>query len=328
MSLRLAMHAHDWPLDVPLQIARGSLSCQPTLQLQLTDADGVTGWGEACGIPYKGETPASMMADVERVRAAIEAGVTREALLTLLPGGGARTALDSALWDLEAKRGGPDPFRANGLQPRPISSACTIGIRSLDAYEASARALAGFALLKVKVDAVDPVAAIRAVRAGASDARLIVDPNQSWSVAQLKDLAGPMADLGVSLLEQPIPVGAESGLDGWTSPVPLCADELVDTEADLDLAQGRFRYVNIKLDKAGGLTAALRLADAAEARGLGLMVGCMLGSSLSMAPAMVLAQRCSFVDLDGPMLHSADVPNGFQYVDGRVDCPHNPALWG
>lgn len=328
MRLSIAMQAKDWPLDVPLQIARGSLSCQPTVQLQLTDANGASGRGEACGIPYKGETPAGIMAQVQSVRDRVEAGITRDALLALLPAGGARMALDAALWDLEAKQGGADPFRANGLAPRPVRSACTIGIRSLEDYAAAARALAGFALLKVKVDARDPLAAVRAVRAGAPDAQLIVDSNQSWSVDQMKELAGPMADLGVALLEQPIPVGAEAGLDGWASPVPLCADELIDTEADLARAQGRFQFVNIKLDKAGGLTAALRLADAVEARGMGLMVGCMLGSSLSMAPAMVLAQRCTFVDLDGPMLHSADVPDGFRYVDGRVDHPHNPALWG
>ena len=328
MLLRLQMHPHDWPLAVPLQIARGTLGCQPTLQLGLTDSDGVTGRGEACGIPYKGETPASIMADVERIRPVVEAGIDRETLLTLLPAGGARMALDSALWDLEAKRGAGDPFRRNGLLPNPLRSAFTIGIRSHADYTAAARELAGFSLLKVKVDATDPVGAVRAVRAGAPNPRLIVDTNQSWSVDQLKALAQPMADLGVALLEQPIPVGAEAGLDGWESPVPLCADELIDTEADLDRAQGRFRFINIKLDKAGGLTAALRLADAVEARGMGLMVGCMLGSSLSMAPAMVLAQRCAFVDLDGPMLHTADVPNGFQYRYGRVDRPHVPTLWG
>lgn len=324
MTLRLDMRAHDWPLA----IARGQLHSQPTVQLSLTDADGATGRGEACGIPYKGETPASIMADIEAVRPQIQAGIDRERLLDLLPGGGARTALDSALWDLEAKRGGPDPFCANGLAPSPVNSAFTIGIRSLQDYAATARELAGFALLKVKVDARDPVGAVAAVRAGAPNAQLIVDTNQSWTIDELKTHAGPLADLGVDLLEQPIPVGAEDALDGWASPIPLCADELIDTEADLARADGRFRFVNIKLDKAGGLTAALRLADAAEARGLGLMVGCMLGSSLSMAPAMVLAQRCTFVDLDGPMLHSADMPDGFVYTNGGVEKPHRPQLWG
>ena len=208
------------------------------------------------------------------------------------------------------------------------TSACTLGIRSLEAYEEAARRLADFAVLKIKVDGREPLAALAAVRRGAPNPALIVDPNQAWSVADLKDLAPVMAGYGVALLEHPIPVGAEAGLDGWTCPVPLCADELVDTEADLAKARGRFDVVNIKLDKAGGLTAALRLADAAASQGFRLMVGCMAGSSLAMAPAMVLAQRCAFVDLDGPLLQAEDAENGFVYAAGRVAAPHIPALWG
>ena len=328
MGLTIAMEPRHWPVKEVLTIARGSMFEQPTIHVTLTREDGVKGRGEACGIPYKGETPATMMADIEAVRPVIEAGVTREALLDLLPGGGARMALDAALWDLEAKAGEGDPYARNGLTPGAIRSAYTIGMRDLAAYEAAARKYAAYPLLKVKVAADDPVSAIAAVRRGAPDPRLIVDANQAWSVEELKAFAPALVPLGVSLLEQPIPVGAEAGLDGWTSPIPLCADELVDGIADLDKVVGRFQLVNIKLDKAGGLTSALRLADAAGARGLGLMVGCMLGSSLSMAPAMVLAQRCAFVDLDGPMLHSEDVPEGYAYVNGVVAAPHKPALWG
>ena len=328
MGLTIAMEPRHWPVKEVLTIARGSMFEQPTIHVTLTREDGVKGRGEACGIPYKGDTPATMMADIEAVRPVIEAGVTREALLDLLPGGGARMALDAALWDLEAKAGEGDPYARNGLTPGAIRSAYTIGMRDLAAYEAAARKYAAYPLLKVKVAADDPVSAIAAVRRGAPDPRLIVDANQAWSVEELKAFAPALVPLGVSLLEQPIPVGAEAGLDGWTSPIPLCADELVDGIADLDKVVGRFQLVNIKLDKAGGLTSALRLADAAEARGLGLMVGCMLGSSLSMAPAMVLAQRCAFVDLDGPMLHSEDVPEGYVYEDGVVAAPHKPALWG
>jgi L-Ala-D/L-Glu epimerase len=254
--------------------------------------------------------------------------MTREDLLGLLPPGGARFAVDSALWDLEAKRGGPDPFSACGLSPEPVTSAYTIGIRSLDGYRDTAGRFAGYAVLKVKVDGSDPLAAVKSVRAGAPASRLIVDPNQSWSVDQLKALAPGLANLGVALLEQPIPAGAEPALDGWTSPVLLCADELVHEIADLDRARGRFHAVNIKLDKTGGLTAALALADAAEAEGFRLMVGCMAGSSLSMAPAMVLAQRCDFVDLDGPLLQSEDTQPGLRYEQGRVERPYVPELWG
>lgn len=329
MRLTLEMWPKSWAMRETLEIARGAFTEQPTLQVRLTRADGVVGRGEACGIPYKGETPETIMADLEAVRAAIEAGVTREELCTLLPkGGGARMAIDAALWDLEAKAGGPSPYAVYGLTPRPIASAYTIGIRSLAAYEETARKLGAFAVLKVKVNADDPIGAVRAVRRGAPDPRLVLDTNQAWSVADLKRHAETLVDLRVDLIEQPIPVGAEAGLDGWTSPIPLCADELIDGVDDLARAEGRFAVVNIKLDKAGGLTSAMRLGDAAQARGLKLMVGCMVGSSLSMAPAMVLAHRCAFVDLDGPMLQAEDVENGYTYRNGVVEQPHKPALWG
>lgn len=328
MTLKLECWPRSWPLHEPLMIARGAILDQQSVQVRLIDATGAVGRGEGCGIVYQGETPETMIAQLEAVRPTIERGITRAALLDLLPKGGARMALDAALWDLEAKRDGVDPYRVAGVEARPIASAFTIGIRDLDGYEEAARARSGFSLLKVKVAGDDPVAAVQAVRRGAPGARLIVDANQAWSVDALKAFAPAMAELGVALLEQPIAVGAEDGLDGWTSPVPLCADELVDGVADLDRAAGRFQLVNIKLDKAGGLTAALKLADAVEARGMALMVGCMLGSSLSMAPAMVLAQRCRFVDLDGPMLQSEDHDVGYTYENGRVERPHCPQIWG
>ncbi len=328
MRLKLEMKPHSWPLREVLTIARGQLFEQPTLHVVLTTDAGIRGTAEACGIPYKGETPESMMAQLEAVRSEIEGGVDREGAIALLPKGGARTALDSALWDLEAKLGLGDPFERNGLRPDPVASAYTIGMRDDRSYEDTARAVAAFPLLKVKVGAKDPLGAIEAVRRGAPRSGLIVDANQSWTVDALKALAPALAGLGVVLLEQPIAVGDEPGLADWTSPVPLCADELVDDIADLDKAAGRFQVVNVKLDKAGGLTSALRLADAVQARGMALMVGCMLGSSLSMAPAMVLAQRCAFVDLDGPMVQKGDVAFGFDYRDGVVSAPHNPKLWG
>jgi L-alanine-DL-glutamate epimerase-like enolase superfamily enzyme len=298
-------------------------------EVRLSTADGAVGRGEACGVDYAGETPSSMAEQVESVTAHIEAGaVTRLDLLSLLPAGGARFALDAALWDLEAKRGLGDPFAVAGVAPAPVQSARTIGIRTMADYEAVARRYAGVPVLKIKVDGVQTIAAIEAVRRGAPDAQLIVDPNQAWSVEQLKALAPTMAAMGVVLLEQPIPVGAEAALDGYQSPVPLCADELIDDESSLAQAKGRFQVVNIKLDKSGGLTAALALADAAEAAGFGLMVGCMVGSSLNMAPAMVLAQRCAFVDLDSPLFLEEDHPGGFTYLNGAVERPHLPELWG
>lgn len=328
MRLRLDVWSRFWPYREPLILSRGVAAGEDSIQVRLTDESGRRGRGEAIGVTYAGETPTTMAAQLEAVRPQIEAGPSRDELLTLLPSGGARLAVDSALWDLEAKRGGLDPFAAAGISPRPITSMCTIGVRAAEECEAAARQLSGYPVIKLKVDGGEPLAAIVAVRRGAAQAGIVVDPNQAWSVDQLKALAPALPSLGVILLEQPIPAGHEPGLDGWSSPVPLCADELIDDVADLGRAEGRFGVINVKLDKAGGLTAALRLADAVEARGMGLMVGCMMGSSLSMAPAMVLAQRADFVDLDGPLLHVEDVDDGFVYLNGTVSVTHRPVLWG
>jgi L-alanine-DL-glutamate epimerase-like enolase superfamily enzyme len=328
MRLTLDAWTRFWPYPEPFALSRGAKLGEDSIQVRLTDELGRPGRGEAVGVTYAGESTATMLAQLEAVRAHIEEGTSRSDLLSMLPHGGARMALDAALWDLEAKQGGPDPFAAAGLRPEPVTSMCTIGIKSLEGYAMAARALADYPYIKVKVDACEPMAVLALVAASAPRARLIVDPNQSWSVEQLKALAPDLQSLGVILVEQPIPVGDEAGLDGWTSPVRLCADELVNTVADLDKALGRFDVINIKLDKAGGLTAALALADAVQMGGFGLMVGCMMGSSLSMAPAMVLAQRAEFVDLDGPLLHSEDVEHGFVYRNGTVLAPHIRELWG
>ena len=328
MSLRLAFWAKTWALREPFAISRAVHTDIPTLQVRLTDEDGLVGAGEGHGVTYEGETVPGMMAQIEASRSALESGVSRDGLLTLLPAGGARFAVDTALWDLECKQRGVDPFALAGLARKPVRSARTLGIKTIADGERAARAVAGWAVLKIKVDGREPLAAVEAARRGSPHADLIVDPNQAWSVEQLKALAPRMAELGVVLLEQPIPVGAEAALDGYDTPVPLCADALVEGQADLPKAAGRFGFVNIKLDKCGGLTAALKLADAASKAGFGLMVGCMGGSSLNMAPAMVLAQRCVFVDLDAPLFLTEDCASGFTYVDGLVAEPYQPALWG
>lgn len=328
--LKLEHWERRWPLKEPFTISRGTDYEVATLQVRLTDRSGHVGRAETIGVPYAGETPASIAAELEAVRGAIEQGLTREALLELLPHGGARMGIDCALWDLEAKRDGVSPFARAGVAAAPLDIDQTIGIKSLAGYEETARALARHKVIKIKVGSteVDDLEAIAAVRRGAPDARFIVDPNQAWTTDQVRDWAPRLADLGVALLEQPIPVGAEAGLEGYAGPVPIAADELIEDEHDLEKAVGRFQFINIKLDKAGGLTAALRLADAAERLGFGLMVGCMNGSSLSMAPGMVLAQRCAFVDLDGPPAQTEDWEHGFDYRDGHVAVTHKPALWG
>jgi L-alanine-DL-glutamate epimerase-like enolase superfamily enzyme len=325
--ISLSLEVRHWRFHEPFVIARATFVECETIEVTLRDATGAVGRGGAYGVTYAGETIASMTGDIEAARPEIETGVTRETLLSLMPAGGARCAVDAALWDLEAKRGAGDPFFRNGVRPAPVFSARTLGIRPPTAFECAARE-SGAHALKIKVNAEDPLAMIAAARRGAPEAHLIVDPNQSWSVEQLRTLAPRLVDLGVALLEQPILVGAETALDEWRSPVPLCADELVDGVDDLGRAKDRFAVVNIKLDKAGGLTAALRLADAAVAMGFDLMVGCMGGPSLVMAPAMVLAQRCRWIDLDAPLFLTDDDRPGFFYEGGAVARPYIPELWG
>jgi len=328
MSLKLSAERRAWPLHEPFAISRGVSTVTETVIVTLIDEKGLKGRGEGCGVNYAGETPQSMLEQISQARHQVEAGATREQLLALMPPGGARCAIDSALWDLEAKQTGLSAFRRAGIDaPRPVSTAYTIGIRSIEAYETAAAARADYQVLKIKVDQADPIAAIAAARRGAPNPAFIVDPNQAWSVGTLKVLVPKLADLGVVLLEQPIKVGEEHELDGYHCPIRLCADELIQDTSDLHKAKGRFDVVNIKLDKAGGLTEGLRLADAALSAGFELMVGCMAGSSLSMAPGMVLAQRCAFVDLDGPLLQSEDWPDGMSYRDGIIQ-PPRPSFWG
>jgi L-alanine-DL-glutamate epimerase-like enolase superfamily enzyme len=318
----------SWPLREPFAISRGTKTAFESLLVTLTDAEGHRGRGEGCAVGYLGETTTGMAAQLEAARGRIEEGVTREGLLDLLPAGGARAALDAALWDLEAKQTGQSAFARAGVPaPRAMDTAYTIGIRATGDYEAAARVKADFKVLKLKVDAGDPLAAIAAARRGAPNAGFIVDPNQSWTIDQLRAFAPALVDLGVVLLEQPIPAGAEQGLDGYRCPVRLCADELVHVTADLGKAHGRFDVINIKLDKTGGLTAALRLAEAARALGFDLMVGCMGGSSLAMAPATVLAQQCAFIDLDAPLLLAEDLPEGLTHAGGAFEPPRRE-LWG
>lgn len=326
MKTTLAAYRHSWPLREPFAIARGTATHGDVIIVQLSRA-GRVGRGEAMGVGYHGETTDSLLEQLESARAQIESGVTRQELLDLLPQGGARNAVDAALWDLEAKASGVSAWDAARLPAKPVVTNVTIGIRSLDAYEQRARELADHPWLKVKVAADQIVPTVEAVRRGAPHAHLVVDANQAWTIATLREVADDLSSLGVMLIEQPLRVGEDEGLSGYRHPVPICADESLDGPEDLAKLVGRYQYVNIKLDKTGGLTAALELADRAEAAGFRLMVGCMLGSSLAMAPAMVLAQRCHIVDLDGPLLQATDFEHGIVYNRG-VMMPPSSALWG
>ncbi|WP_428310731.1 dipeptide epimerase [Hydrocarboniphaga sp.] len=327
MKRTLKAYAQAWPMIEPFVIARGTQTTADMVVVELS-CEGATGRGEAHGVPYAGETQQTLLQDIEGVRAAIEAGADRQDLLKLLPAGGARNALDAALWDLEAKLSGIPAWRGAGLdRGNAITSAVTIGIRTLPEYDKAARALAEHPWIKIKVAQRDPIAAVRAVRAAAPKAKLVVDANQAWTVAELQTYMPALVELGVDLLEQPVKVGLDDALYGYASPIPICADESINTAADLPRLIGRYQFINIKLDKTGGLTTALQLARAAQKLGFRLMSGCMCGSSLAMAPSLVLAQLCEINDLDGPMLQVGDWPGAPACVRGLMSPPW-PGFWG
>jgi L-Ala-D/L-Glu epimerase / N-acetyl-D-glutamate racemase len=325
--MKLSIDTRVWPLREPFVISRSSQTTCEVIVVHLA-ADGHIGRGEAVGVDYHGETIDSMREQVESVRSVIERGIDRRKLLEILPAGGARNALDAALWDLEAKRSDTSAWELAGIaHPRTISTCETIGIRSLAEYEARARALARYEWIKIKVSDDKPLEAVAAVRRGAPTARLVVDANQAWSVETLQKLAPALAQLRVDLLEQPVRVTDDAPLARLDLPVPVCADEPANTVEDLPRLVDRYDFVNIKLDKSGGLTAALDFAHAARAAGMRLMVGCMVGGSLAMAPAMVVAQLCEIADLDGPLLQAEDWPDGIEYRDGVMSLPSRK-LWG
>jgi L-alanine-DL-glutamate epimerase-like enolase superfamily enzyme len=319
---------HDrLPLNRPFRISRGVKTAAEVIVVGI-GADGATGQGE--GVPYAryGETIESAFAQIESVRGAIAAGVGRRELLGLLPPGAARNAVDCALWDLEARLAGSDVATLIGAPaPERLASALTIVIDTPEAMAAAAAEVAAAPLLKIKVDATDVEARLRAVRAVAPDAALIVDPNESWDRALIEALMPLLVALRVDLLEQPVPAGEDAWLEGFTPAVPICADEAVHTAADLDVVARRYQVVNVKLDKSGGLTAALELAAATRARGLGLMTGCMVSSSLSIAPALHIARQSDFVDLDGPTWLAEDRPGGVRDETGFL-VPPARGLWG
>ncbi|GGD48338.1 N-acetyl-D-Glu racemase DgcA [Pseudoxanthomonas indica] len=327
MVRTLHLRPHAWKLKEPFAIARGVRTEARVVVVELHQ-DGEVGRGESSGVAYHGETPESMIAQIEKLRSHLENGADRESLLHLLPAGGARHAVDAALWDLEARLSGVPVWKRAGVENwRPVESAVTVGIRTLPEYEATARLYADHPWIKVKVGADAPLDAVAAVRRGAPTTRLIVDANQSWSVEDLFRFAPGLQELRVDLLEQPVAAGRDQGLSDYTGSVPICADEALSTLDDLPRLIGRYQFVNIKLDKAGGLTAGLALAQAASAAGFRLMVGCMLGGTISVAPGLVLAQQCEICDLDGPWLQAEDWPRGIVYRKGRMSLPA-PVIWG
>lgn len=316
------------PLARPFRISRGIKTVAEVVVVEITQG-GVTGRGEGVPYPRYGESPESALAAIEHQRAAIEGGMTREALIAAMPAGAARNAIDCALWDLEMRLAGASLYAQLGLTdpPPPVATALTIGIDTPAAMADAARPLADVPLIKVKVDGADPIARISAVREVAPRPRLIVDPNEAWSMAQLEALQEQLTDLRVDLLEQPLPADAQEGLRGFRSLVPIAADESIHCAADLDTLPDGYGAINIKLDKAGGLTEALALMREARARDLAVMTGCMVCSSLSIAPALALAAQSDFVDIDGPLWLAEDRPGGIICENGMVRL-ERPGFWG
>jgi L-alanine-DL-glutamate epimerase-like enolase superfamily enzyme len=325
MLRTLRCSVERWPLATPFRISRGVKTEAELVTVELRQGE-VTGRGEAVPYARYGETPESVRGQIITVKARIESGATREELLGLLTPGAARNAIDCALWDLETRLGGPPP----GPPPAPVATAITI---SLDRPEAMGKAAAiaaasGARLLKAKLDMGEPAACLKAIRVAAPDVRLIADANEGWSLGDLIALQPLLAELRVAFVEQPLPAGEDGCLEGLALHVPLCADESCHTSADLDRLAGRYSVVNVKLDKTGGLTEALRLVATARARGFGIMAGCMVCTSLGIAPAFHIAALADFVDLDGPLWLSQDRDGGARMRADGLLAPPGPALWG
>lgn len=324
---RLSVRRDSWPLAKPFTISRGSKTVADVVVAEVI-VGALRGRGE--GVPYAryGETIDGVVAALEAMDELVAAGIDRPRLQEAMPPGAARNALDVALWDLEAKSSGSSVWALAGIEePKPVVTAYTLSVDTPEHMGAAAQGEAHRPLLKLKLTGEGDLERVRAVRAGAPRARLIVDANEAWTLDHLRDYGAALAELGVALIEQPLPAGQDAALADMPHPVPLCADESCHTRADLPELVGRYDYVNIKLDKSGGLTEGLRLLDAARASGFGIMVGCMVGSSLAMAPAMLLAQNADFVDLDAPLLLARDRQPGLRY-EGSVVYPPKPNLWG
>jgi L-alanine-DL-glutamate epimerase-like enolase superfamily enzyme len=316
-----------WPIEGSFTISRGAKTEAVVVVAELSHGEFV-GRGECVPYPRYGETAEATLAAILAMRDAISRGLDREALQTAMPPSAARNALDCALLDLEAKQGGTRIWGHLGrAAPRPCVTAYTISLGTPETMAAASAKAAHRQLLKIKLGGDGDEARISAVRQAAPGSELIVDANEAWTEANLERNLAACASAGVTLVEQPLPAGHDAALSRIKRPIAVCADESVHDRASLPGLRERYDAVNIKLDKTGGLTEALAMADAAAAQGFDIMVGCMVATSLSMAPAMLLAQQARFVDLDGPLLLARDRDGGLRY-DGSLVYPPDAALWG
>lgn len=327
MTRTVAVTTESFPLARTFAISRGSKTEARVLVCTIRDG-GHQGRGECVPYPRYGESLESVAAQIAEIEPVIAGGIGRVELMSAIPPGAARNAVDCALWDLEAKMTG---VRVSGVvsrnSPQPVETAYTISLSDPRDMAKQARAAARRRLIKVKVGGDNDIARLNAVADAAPDSHFILDANEGWTERNIQENMLAAADCRAVLVEQPLPAGADGILREIPHPVPVCADESVHTAADLPALQGLYDTVNIKLDKTGGLTAALELRDRARVMGFGVMVGCMVGTSLAMAPAVLLAQDADFVDLDGPLLLAHDREPALHY-SGSIISPPTPELWG
>jgi L-alanine-DL-glutamate epimerase-like enolase superfamily enzyme len=335
VTFRIEAKEEIWPLKETFRISRGSRTEARVIVATLSDGEHI-GRGEGVPIRRYDQTPESALAQIESVKR--EKNLDRKLVQELLPAGAARNALDCAFWDLEAKRSGKRVWElANRAVVLKVETSFTI---SLDTPENMADAAKGYfksarehvgtpGPLKLKLYGGDDadLTRVELVHKSAPQARLIIDANESWSVDHYRNVAPALNDFGVELIEQPFPADRDEVLETLDHPVPVCADESCHTSADVSRLKNRYEVVNVKLDKTGGLTEALRLVEAARASGFKLLIGCMVGTSLGMAPARILATADDYVDLDGPLLLARDREHGLNYRNGNIEMP-NPELWG
>jgi L-Ala-D/L-Glu epimerase len=326
-SRRLSAGIERWPIAGSFTISRGAKTEAVTVVAEVSHG-GRSGRGECVPYPRYGETPEATLAALVAMQEPLSKGLDRTALQAAMPPGAARNALDCALLDLEAKAAGQRAWTLLGRPaPHPCTTAFTISLGTPEAMAAATAGAAHRPLLKIKLGGDGDGARIAAVRKAASESELIVDANEAWTPDNLERNLAACANAGVTLVEQPLPAGNDEALARIRRPIAVCADESVHDRASLAGLRGRYDAVNIKLDKTGGLTEALAMADAAQALGFEIMIGCMVASSLAMAPAMLLVPQARFVDLDGPLLLARDRDGGLRY-DGSLVYPPEAALWG
>lgn len=325
--MKVTFSIDHWELKAPFVTAQEECFAIETLTVFVQDGRH-TGRGEALGVDYLDETAQSMSHQVMAISAEIDQGMTRAELQKRLPPGGARNAVDCALWDLQSKREGKRVWELAGMQrPEPVHTVYTLSLDSAEAMAEQALAHSDYAILKLKLDAADVVDRLQAVRQARPAAQLLIDANGSWSAPLLQDIGDDLSALEIAMVEQPLPRGADADLAELKISVPLFADESCQSLAEMETLADRYQGINIKLDKCGGLTEALAMLERARQLGLETMVGNMLGSSLAMAPGFVVAQQCRWVDLDGPLWQRADHTPPMQYDAGTLHAP-DATLWG